>query len=79
MKVFIFDLLAYGENLDHIKQGTELGVKGTPTVFINGEIVPPDMRTVDGLPVVGHFKSLSRRYRSSSSARIAIDSVIRNL
>ncbi len=24
MKVFIFDLLAYGENLDHIKQGTEL-------------------------------------------------------
>jgi len=24
MKVFVFDLLAYGENLDHIKQGTEL-------------------------------------------------------
>jgi alkanesulfonate monooxygenase SsuD/methylene tetrahydromethanopterin reductase-like flavin-dependent oxidoreductase (luciferase family) len=24
MKVFIFDLLAYGENLDHIKQGIEL-------------------------------------------------------
>lgn len=24
MKVFIFDLLAYGENLDHIKEGTEL-------------------------------------------------------
>ena len=24
MKVFIFDLLAYGENLDHIKQGSEL-------------------------------------------------------
>ena len=24
MKVFIFDLLAYGQNLDHIKQGTEL-------------------------------------------------------
>lgn len=24
MKVFIFDLLAYGENLDHIKQGAEL-------------------------------------------------------
>lgn len=24
MKVFVFDLLAYGENLDHIKEGTEL-------------------------------------------------------
>jgi alkanesulfonate monooxygenase SsuD/methylene tetrahydromethanopterin reductase-like flavin-dependent oxidoreductase (luciferase family) len=24
MKVFVFDLLAYGENLDHIKQGVEL-------------------------------------------------------
>jgi Coenzyme F420-dependent N5,N10-methylene tetrahydromethanopterin reductase and related flavin-dependent oxidoreductases len=24
MKVFVFDLLAYGENLDHIKQGIEL-------------------------------------------------------
>ena len=24
MKVFVFDLLAYGENLDHLKQGTEL-------------------------------------------------------
>ncbi len=24
MKVFVFDLLAYGENLDHIKVGTEL-------------------------------------------------------
>ena len=24
MKVFVFDLLAYGENLDHIKQGAEL-------------------------------------------------------
>ena len=24
MKVFVFDLLAYGENLDHIKQGPEL-------------------------------------------------------
>jgi alkanesulfonate monooxygenase SsuD/methylene tetrahydromethanopterin reductase-like flavin-dependent oxidoreductase (luciferase family) len=24
MKVFVFDLLAYGENIDHIKQGLEL-------------------------------------------------------
>src|SRR5258708_36990590 len=24
MKVFVFDLLAYGENLDHIKVGSEL-------------------------------------------------------
>ncbi|HUN51352.1 MAG TPA: LLM class flavin-dependent oxidoreductase, partial [Candidatus Sulfotelmatobacter sp.] len=24
MKVFVFDLLAYGENLDHLKTGTEL-------------------------------------------------------
>ena len=24
MKVFVFDLLAYGENLEHVKVGTEL-------------------------------------------------------
>jgi hypothetical protein len=24
MKVFVFDLLAYGENLDHLKEGQEL-------------------------------------------------------
>src|SRR6185295_4636479 len=33
MKVFIFDLLAYGENLDHIKQGTELPYPLSKTHF----------------------------------------------
>ncbi len=33
MKVFVFDLLAYGENLDHIKQGTELPYPLSPKHF----------------------------------------------
>jgi len=33
MKVFVFDLLAYGENLDHIKQGTELPYPLSKTHF----------------------------------------------
>ena len=31
------------------ERATSLGVNATPTVFINGEIVPPNMRTTDGL------------------------------
>ena len=33
MKVFVFDLLAYGENLDHIKQGQELPYPLPPQHF----------------------------------------------
>src|SRR3954466_5056304 len=33
MKVFVFDLLAYGENLDHIKQGQELPYPLPPRHF----------------------------------------------
>jgi len=32
MKVFVFDLLAYGENLDHIKQGQELPYRGRRSI-----------------------------------------------
>src|SRR6476469_7206858 len=33
MKIFVFDLLAYGENLDHIKQGSELPYPLPPRHF----------------------------------------------
>jgi alkanesulfonate monooxygenase SsuD/methylene tetrahydromethanopterin reductase-like flavin-dependent oxidoreductase (luciferase family) len=33
MKVFVFDLLAYGENLDHVKQGSELPYPLGPAHF----------------------------------------------
>jgi protein-disulfide isomerase len=53
------DLTRFGKDLESDKtqtrlkldreRATSLGVNATPTVFINGELVPPNMRTADGL------------------------------
>ena len=46
MKVFVFDLLAYGEHLDHLKVGNELPYP------LASSISSPDVavRTYDGAP-----------------------------
>src|SRR6266536_6272296 len=62
--------IAKRQNATYIWQMFRRTIKST-CLYSRGEQL---LGIVDGLPVVGHFKSLSRRHRSSSFALMAINS-----